>query len=280
MRVVSTYLSHRRRLQPALLERLAQAGAEGIELFCARQSFDYTDLAQVEELAAWLRHSPLRLHSVHAPLYAEAGGGASGAPPLDITEPDRRRRLTAVAEIERVLELADKMPYGFLVQHLGVSGCERDDRRAEAAFSSLERLRMLAKPAGVILLVENIPNALATPDPLMEFLDRTHLHDIGVCFDSGHAHLPAALCGGGGVLAAFERLRPRLRSTHLHDNRGQSDDHLWPGEGTIAWPEIMPRLAGIPDLPWVVEIGDDAPEETVCARLADCWRRLAGWAAA
>lgn len=280
MRVVSTHLFCNQRLHTALLDRLARAGAEGVELFCARQSFDYTEPVQVESIASWFRQNPVQLHSLHAPMHTDADWGRSGAAPVDIAHPDHRRRLAAVEEIQRVLELADQFPYRYLIQHLGVGGCELDERRVEAGFSSLERLRVLAKQAGVTILLENIPNGLATPDQLAQFLDRTHLDDLGVCFDAGHAHLPAAGFGGGGVAASFERLRGRIRSTHLHDNRGQADDHLWPGAGAIAWADFMPRLAALPQVAWVLEIAHHPPEDATFARLAEAWRQLASWAGA
>ena len=44
---------------------------------------------------------------------------------------------------------------------------------------------------------------------------------------SGHANI------GDGVEAAFEMMKERIRSTHMHDNDGKADKHLFPliGEG-------------------------------------------------
>jgi sugar phosphate isomerase/epimerase len=35
----------------------------------------------------------------------------------------------------------------------------------------------------------------------------------------------------------------------LHDNNGDRDSHLWPGEGTIAWDETMGELKAAPQTP-------------------------------
>ena len=62
--------------------------------------------------------------------------------------------------------------------------------------SSLEHLHAFAKPLGVQLLVENIPNELSTPESLIDLLHAGRFADIGVCFDLGHAHLSVEREGG------------------------------------------------------------------------------------
>ena len=280
LRVVSSHLFCNQRLHTAVLDRLAASGADGVEVFCARQSFDWRQPAQLEALAAWFRDHELQLHSLHGPIYTDESWGRSGEPPLDIAHPDRRRRLPAVEEVERVLELAEVLPFRYLIQHLGAGGDDESPARSEAAFSSLERLGMLAKRAGVRLVVENTPNALATPANLVEFFAATHLDDIGICFDAGHAHLPGYLLGGGGVAASWELLAPRVVTTHLHDNLGQKDDHLWPGEGGIPWADCMPRLAARPEVPWVLEITSHPADPATFSQLRVTWDRLAAWAGA
>ena len=103
--------------------------------------------------------------------------------------------------------------------------------------SSIEHLRAFAKPLGVRLLLENIPNELTAPEKLVELIHTLHYDDIGVCLDLGHAHL------GPGVEAAIETLKPLIRSVHVHDNHGMKDEHLWPGEGTIDFQRTMEIVA-------------------------------------
>jgi len=112
--------------------------------------------------------------------------------------------------------------------------------------TSLEHLRAFAKPLGVELLVENIPNELSTPESLLQLLQAGRFTDIGVCFDVGHAHLSP------GVKQAFEVLKERIRSTHVHDNMKDRDSHLWPGEGSIDWGETMSLLLSAPHVPPVL----------------------------
>jgi sugar phosphate isomerase/epimerase len=118
--------------------------------------------------------------------------------------------------------------------------------------TSIEHLRAFAKPLGVRILLENIPNELSTPDRLMELIKGAHFDDVGVCFDFGHAHLE------GSVRVGFEILRNHIRSTHVHDNAKDKDSHLWPGQGTIDWKEAMELLRSAPQTPpLLLELAED-----------------------
>ena len=129
------------------------------------------------------------------------------------------------------------------MQHIGVANEVFDDHKFEAAMTSVEHLRAFAKPLGVRILLENIPNELSAPDRLVEFIRTSHMEDVGVCFDVGHAHLM------GGVVQDFEILKRHICSTHIHDNSKDKDSHLWPGDGSINWKETMDLLRSAPQTP-------------------------------
>src|ERR1035438_7595069 len=65
LRVLSTHLFLHQHLHPGLLELAAQSGAQAVELFAARQHFDYTSREHVAELAAFLDRKSTRLNSSH-----------------------------------------------------------------------------------------------------------------------------------------------------------------------------------------------------------------------
>jgi sugar phosphate isomerase/epimerase len=218
------------------LERARDADFPAVEIFCARQHFDYHDKAQINELGHWFRDSELKLHSLHSPMYNDDAWGRSGPHSVvDITETVKAKRMAVVDEIKRALEVAEVVPFRYLIQHLGVSGQEYDERRFDAAFSSLEELKVFAGQRGVEVLLENIPNALSSAQRLNDFLTMTHLN-LNYCFDIGHAHM------SNGVRAEFETMKKRIRSTHIHDNNGVEDSHLFPGKGSIDWRMAMGML--------------------------------------
>src|ERR1700732_4994462 len=241
---MSTYIYIKERLHPGILDSLVRGGAQTIEIFAARQHVDYANRKQhVRELADWFRTSGVTLNSVHAPLYADYEWGRTGAPPINVTSTDRASRIEAMDEIKRALEIAEQIPFRFLVQHLGATGESFDDRKFEAAMPSIEHLRAFAKPLGVRILLENTPNELSTPERLVEMIQGAHFDDVGVCFDFGHAHMMSS------VGEAFEIVRKQVWSTHVHDNAKVQDSHLWPGQGTIDWKEAMELLRSAPQMP-------------------------------
>jgi sugar phosphate isomerase/epimerase len=269
MKAISTYVYGKERLHPGMLDGLARGGAEAIEIFAARNHLDYANRRQhVQEIAQWFQTSGVPLHSVHAPMFSDYEWGRSGGPPVNIADPDRKRRVEAMDEIKRALEIAEQIPFRFLVQHIGVGNEEFDERKFEAAMTSVEHLRAFAKPLGVRILLENIPNELTTPERLVEFIGGAHFEDVGVCFDLGHAHML------GGVEPAFEVLKDHIRSTHVHDNGGDKDAHLWPGEGSIDWPQAVALLRSAPHVPpLLVEAGGE-PQADIIGRMGEVFRKL------
>ena len=253
--VLSTHLFVRHRLTTVWLERVWDAGFPAVEIFCARQHIDYRDKAQINELGHWFRDSQLKMHSLHAPMYNDDVWGRSGPQAvIDITEPSKGKRIAMVDEIKRAIEIADVVPFRYLIQHLGVSGQEYDARRFDAAFISLEELKVFAGQRGVEVLLENTPNALATAERLNAFLAETHLN-LNYCFDIGHAHI------SHGIDDQFELMKNRIRSTHLHDNDGRADQHLFPGQGTIDWSHAMKLLQSRQDqYPLLLELKEPDAE--------------------
>jgi len=255
LRALSTHLFLKQRLHPGLLELAARSGAQAIEIFAARQHFDYTSREHVSELANWFRSNPLVPFSMHAPLFPDREMGRAGAPAVNVLHPEKARRIDAMDEIKRALECAELIPIQNLILHLG----EREDgwslRTIEYGIAALEHLFAFAHPLGVRLLVENLISEPTTPEHLNTILDMGHLDQVGVCLDLGHAHLAV------GVAEAVATLGPRIASVHVHDNHGFKDEHLWPGDGAIDWPVAVKYLKALPKPPaTVLEISQNLPD--------------------
>ena len=257
LRVLSTHLFMHQRLHSGHLELAAQSGAQAVELFAARQHFDYTSREQVAELAAFFRSNPLTAWSMHAPLYPDREMGRSGAPAVNLLHAEKSRRIEAMDEIKRALETAEQIPFRNLVVHLGERNDEWSPRSVENALTALEHLGAFARPLGVRPLVENLLSEPTTPEHLIEILETGHLDQIGVCLDLGHAHITV------GVAAAIATLGPRIVQVHAHDNHGLKDEHLFPGDGTIDWPATGVALNALAEPPAVVlELSSKLPDES------------------
>jgi sugar phosphate isomerase/epimerase len=242
-RALSTHLLVNHRLTSVWLERIWEAGIPKAEIFCARQHFDYRNKEQVNEIGYWFRDAQLKLHSLHSPMYSDDCWGKTGpGAVVSLTERSKPRRLESVDEVKRALEVAEMVPFKYLVQHLGAAGEEYDDFKLESAFTALEEISLFARHRGVEVLLENIPNKLASAERLLHFLEITHL-DLGFCFDTGHAHVME------GVEQAWTLMQDRVRSTHVHDNDGVNDIHYFPFSaqgGTIDWSGAMRLLRSRP----------------------------------
>ena len=249
-RALSTYLFVNRKLTAALVGEAARAGVSAIELFCSRGHFDYRSAEDARELSSWLAGHDLALHSIHSPTTRDFHTTRESGAPLSICDPERIRRQEAVDEIKRALDLVEQVPFRYCIQHVARPRDIPDERRWDAAFSSLEHLSLFARQRGVTLALENTPGEMATPANLKHFLERTRLTGVKLCFDTGHAHME------GGVVAALEATRDLVVTTHVHDNHGERDEHLLPYEGTIDWTAALPALPS--ELPIVLELKEPA----------------------
>ncbi len=230
---ISTHLFHERRLDDGRLGAIAAHGFEAVELFATRTHFDYHDAGAVARMKGWLDGAGLVACSMHAPIVdAIRDGRWVGS--FSIAAADEGRRRRAVEEVAAALRVAERIPYRVLVVHVGVPDADApvDNQRA-AAMRSLEALCPQARAAGVRIALEVIPNALSPAPALVRLIeDDLDLPELGICMDTGHAHLQ------GDVADAIDAASGYLAATHVHDNHGAADEHLVPFEGTIDWPSV------------------------------------------
>jgi len=272
LRVLSTHLFLNQRLHPGLLELAGRSGAEAVEIFAARQHFDYTSREHVRELADWFRSNSVQAFSLHAPMWPDHEMGRAGAPAVNVIHPEKARRIAAMDEIKRALETAEHVPFRNMVVHLGERYDTWSQRTMEFAETALEHLGAFARPLGVRVLVENLLSEPTTPEHLITILDQGHLDSIGVCLDLGHAHISV------GVADAISVLNKRIVSLHVHDNHGTKDEHLWPGDGTIDWPATRDALQALKTPPAaVLEIAHSPGDEAsaIHDRVEKSYERLA-----
>jgi sugar phosphate isomerase/epimerase len=253
-RILSTYMYRNQPLTPTLLGEIARAGIASVEIFCGTFHFNYASVQSVQDLAGTLGEYGLTLHALHAPTERDTAPGRGSGVPISIADPERIRRQDAVDEIKRAVDVAETIPFRFLTQDLATGHQAADPRKLDAAFNSLEILTVFAKHRGVTIALQNTPNELGSPASLAQFIKDTHLHNLGFCFDIGHAHME------GGAVGGFHLMRDRVVCAHVHDNHGEKDEHLLPWEGTIDWDAALTEFASAPEpFPLVLEPKETAP---------------------
>ncbi|MDV3103648.1 sugar phosphate isomerase/epimerase family protein [Thermococcus waiotapuensis] len=135
---------------------------------------------------------------------------------------------TNISVMENVFRIASALNAEDIIIH---GGDIRGDYH-RAFMNTLRQFReieALARDYGVRLLVENLTGGRigAFPHELIPFIGE----NSAVCLDVGHAFLTAMRYGL--PLQEFDVLSRSAREFHVHDNNGERDEHLPPGEGMI-----------------------------------------------
>lgn len=149
--------------------------------------------------------------------------------------------------LRKSIQLASRLGAGHLTLHLG--NFYRFAIWANPRIHALERLvRVLrqivpeAEASGVKLALENMipipPEAgyMFLGDNIQDFhyiFQHIQSPALVFCLDIGHANVAE------GSLKYVEKLGEKLVSAHFHDNKGEYDDHLNVGEGTVPWQNLM-----------------------------------------
>ena len=254
-KILSTYLFVSRKLTHELLAQISEHGFSGLEVFCSRAHFDYGSKQEIQTLKSALEANRMTLSSLHAPTSKDLSATRESGTPLSICEVERVRRIEAMDEFKRAIDVSEDLPFSRMVLHMGGSRETADPRKRDAAFSSLEHLVLHAHHAGVTLAVENTTSEMGDPTYLRAFVDETRLTGLRFNFDIGHANLadgPAE----ERLEKGFAPLRDLVAAVHLHDNHGDKDEHLPPYDGSIDWNAAIPLLKTSPseNLPIVLEL--------------------------
>jgi sugar phosphate isomerase/epimerase len=261
---VSTHLYQRSRLNRDHLIEIGSFGFRSVEVFATRAHFDYHNESAVADLQQWLAEAGVELHSVHAPVGERYAAGRWNEP-LSLACANREARARAMAEAERALQIARRIPFKVLVTHLGVPRwmpTAAADNSRDSARRSVEELSALAEPLGVQIGVEVMPNELSRAGSLVHFVEQVvDTADVGICLDLGHAHLD------GDVGEAIETVSEHLVAVEVHDNNRRSDDHLVPFDGSIEWASALTSVQKVGyDGPLIFEVVGRGSTKEILAR--------------
>jgi sugar phosphate isomerase/epimerase len=179
----------------------------------------------------------IRFYASHAPFDA----------PAELSQLDEDGRQKAVALHVQALSRAALAGVTCLVVHPGRGGAPQDEipRRSEQLYASLEALLSAAERAGVKLALENmLPAHVGTLSAdVRAVVDHFNSPYLGICLDTGHAHVADESGYAEGARSAFGALRDKIITFHLADNSGAKDHHLQPPYGSIDWDALAPAIA-------------------------------------
>jgi sugar phosphate isomerase/epimerase len=214
------------------LEDIRNAGFGRIEICSGRAHLDYHDPELVRRAADRIGDLGMESYSFHAPF-------TTG---IDITSPDPNVRSEALRELRKAAEAAAILKVRYFVIHPGPesSGLPDHERfaRMENAVWVLNQAHVYCRDLRVGLVLENmLPHLFAGKvRDLLWILGALESTEIGICLDTGHAHLAE------DVARIVHKLSGHLWMVHANDNRGRYDDHLPPGDGEIDWSRLLAQL--------------------------------------
>jgi sugar phosphate isomerase/epimerase len=236
------------------LDAIEASGVIGVEFSTPQHHFAPWEPTQVDAVAARLRGSPILPISMHAPF-----GGR-----LDLSDADPHRLQDTLHTVLTTAHALARLGGHVLVAHATdiVRNGEDVQARLDRAATSLRVLTEGCKHLGLTLAIESpLPHLVGGhPDEFAWLLHRVG-PDARVCLDTGHTYL------GGHWCRFVEVAGDRLVHVHAHDNRGQFDDHLPPGDGHIPWHEIRRSLQQVSYAGWII-LELKCPEEPLVSYFA------------
>ena len=206
------------------------AGFGGIEILCKSGHFEPDNSVHVDEVRSALENWPEAIVTFHAPFHT-----------VDLSSTDSATWDHAVSCVALSLRTALTFRAESATIHTrgGGEGKNWGGDNLPAFQRALQALVPVAAECKMTLSVENMPPPRFATDAedLLGLLATYPADLVGVCFDTGHAHLAGTVVQVAGALA------PRAFIMHIHDNHAvEKDEHNIPGQGTIPWPEVVSAL--------------------------------------
>ena len=217
------------------MKLIADAGFDACDLSLTEEMYgsrvyqeDYRDYAErLKELSEKLG---LPFNQAHAPFMSYEEDYEDG---------------TMEKRVERAVEFCGLLEIPVIVIHPIIC---RDPAKEEAYnVAYFQRLRQTSRRYGITIAIENMYRydreehrygrcVCRDGQSLSKLVDLCG-EGFGACLDFGHCRL-----NGVSVREMADALKGRTVCLHVHDNRGEEDDHLFPFSGTNDWEDSMEAL--------------------------------------
>lgn len=229
---LSTLCCSQQPFDEALINLLHQKDVSIIELSDHHPEFSY-DVENIENIAESLQKKGIKTSTIHSHIETYIPG-------VTISAVSKDDRVRALKNYKAVIDSVSILQGDFLVTHdIHISADDKEKRKA-----LIENVRELADYAADKNIRIAIENGGATHITGKSILHRSLLEDIarenvGACFDTGHANLVEDVAGFLRIIDKY------LFTLHIHDNKGETDNHQIPGWGIIDWPGVVNALKTI-----------------------------------
>jgi sugar phosphate isomerase/epimerase len=188
------------------------------EVFFSAQVLDHIVWEELSAQAHILHTAGLAT-TIHAP-FLDLNPGALDPSIREVTH----------KRFQQVFQAAEQLKPRVIVFHPGYDELRYGSNRLDWLKNSIDFWNEFvprAKEIGSIIAMENIfEKEPSTLRALLEAIDDPFFRH---CFDVGHWNMFTTVT----LEEWFAELGPFIAEAHLHDNHGQTDEHLPPGEGQI-----------------------------------------------
>jgi sugar phosphate isomerase/epimerase len=223
------------------IDRIASLGV-GIELYAENNLIEEITTAEMRRISDRLRERRIPC-SVHAPFMDLSPGGF-----------DNKVRSITREKLKRAVEMAQILDAKVVVCHPGYDKWRFGNNQTMWLDASVETWTAVLSEArgGPAIVLENVFEE--TPDTFIALFDNFKGEDLYFCLDTGHFNMFSVVPLDGWLIP----LKSRLRELHLHDNHGNSDEHLPVGRGTFPFRELKPFLKERGNMIFTTEVHGEA----------------------
>jgi sugar phosphate isomerase/epimerase len=191
------------------------------------EALDALSPGDLDAAASFLRSNDLEA-TIHGP-FMDLNPGAV----------DPLVRKATVRRFDQVFDAAAIIKPRVIVFHPGFDKwryAETRNRWLDNSISFWRRFLPRAESIGAVIAIENIFEE--EPSNLKELIEAVDSPFFRHCFDAGHWNL----FGTVTMEQWFSEIGRHVAEVHLHDNDGNRDQHLPPGEGIIDFKELFSLL--------------------------------------
>lgn len=222
------------------IDKLRESTFSSFELHGFPEHIDIRDEQVLGRLVRMGRDNGWRFVSIHAPAW---GGGGR----YDLSNPDADLRNESLDWHRAALNAARFIGAEYVVVHAGEDVKDEHQRqsRLELSTQSLLKLIPLAEKLEIIIALENVlpPYLTGSLEETKYIIETVNSPWVQPVFDVAHAFLTDDLEDWFRFFASHPCI-----AVHATDNHGRvrgvrdDDEHLFPGEGIIPWPDVLARM--------------------------------------
>jgi sugar phosphate isomerase/epimerase len=241
------------------LQECADAGFSYVEIVMRKPDDTFREYA--ESIAQEAKEAGISVRSIHLPFGFE----------YDVSEADEEKRVSIVAELSHLIDLAAPLGVKVAVIHGSYEPIKPEVREEKilACIKSLKALAEKCREYGMTLAIECLPRTCIgnCSDEILRIVEA--VDGLRVCFDTNHLTIE-------DPMDFVRKAGKYIITTHVSDYDKIDERHWLPGKGVNDWRGLVTGLeaAGY-EGPILFEVSNKPGNEIITPKaLPDNWNKL------